>query len=83
MSRQISEKTERKILSKLLVRRFDFVWSNGRGYGYGNTPSQAVSNLKTRNKTIKTGLLVRVKDKGIWSYWDANKFHKALDRWHE
>lgn len=83
MIKQKISKTERKTLSRLLVRRFDFVWANGRGYGFGNNPTEAISNLKTRNKTIETGLLVKVKDKGIWSYWDSRKFHKALDRWHK
>ena len=63
------------------MRKFEFRWANGRGYGYGNTPRQAVMNLVTRNKKIITGELIQVYVKGINYYWDASMFHKALDHW--
>ena len=64
-----------------MIEKYEFTWANGKGYGYGKSPSDAVTHLKTRNKTIQTGELVQVFHRGINSYWSATKFHKALDNW--
>lgn len=65
------------------MKKYRFVWSNGKGIGYGNSVEHAVKNMAKKfksGKKIETGFLIQIieSDKRV-SYWDSRKFLEAFD----
>ena len=69
---------EQKILSKLLVNKFQFKLANGWVTGYGKTYREAARNLHGNKKTLEIGMLVQVWDGKISTWWDGREFLKEV-----
>ena len=77
---RMNKKQEQKILSKLLVDKFEFKLANGWFTGYGKTVREAARNLDAKGKTMEIGMLVQVYHNKQSSWWDGREFVKELKK---
>lgn len=76
----MNKKQEQKILSKLLVTKFQFKLINGWFTGYGKDYRDAARNLHGNKKTLEIGALVQVWDGKKSGYWDGREFLKEVKK---
>jgi len=80
MTEKLSRKQEKKIISQLLVDKFEFKCANGWVTGYGKNVREAARNLDGRGKEIQIGMLVQVYHNKLSTWWDGREFIKELKK---